>query len=81
MNAEIPFLFAGAFTIAGGVVKEKGWPKNSTKGVIGIVVLVLFASATNDTKIAPLVRAIGLLFLLTAVMATVRAVNYNRKGK
>lgn len=81
MNPEFPFLAAGAVTIIGGAIKEKRWPSNSTKAIIGTVTLVLVASATGGTKVAPLVRAIGLLFLLAAVMATVKVVDKAKKGK
>lgn len=81
MNPEMPFLAAGGIAIAGAAIKEKRWPSNSIKGIIGTVVLVLVASATKDTKIAPLVRAIGLLFLLAATLTTVRIVTDSKKRK
>lgn len=80
MNPELPYLAAGGIAIAGAAVKEKRWPSNSTKGIIGTVILVLVASASKDTVMAPLVRAIGLLFLLAAVLTTVRIVDNSRKG-
>jgi hypothetical protein len=81
VNAELPFLAAGTVTIIGGAMKEKRWPSTSTTAIIGTVVLVLVASASNGTKLAPLVRAIGLLFLLAATMATVKVVQASKKGK
>lgn len=80
MGAEFPFMFAGIVTLAGGAIKEGGWPKDMSKGVIGIVVLILVASATNDTKGAPLMRAFGWLVLLVATMATVKAVNERKRN-
>lgn len=77
----MPFLAAGAVTLVGGAMREKRWPSNSTKSIIGTVVLVLVASATTGSKIAPLVRAIGLLFLLAATMATVKVVTAAKKAK
>lgn len=71
MNPEMPFLAAGAISIAGGVAKHHGFPPNILTSVIGTVVLVIFASATAGSKIAPLVRAIGLLVLLVTVIAAV----------
>lgn len=56
-----------------------GWPVDSTRAVVGTVALVLVASATADTVIAPLVHAIGLLLLMAAVMAAVRAVQTSKK--
>jgi len=73
MHPELPFLGAGAVALIGGAIKERGWPANATTSVVGTVALVLVASATADTKIAPLVRAIGLLLLLASVMAAVNA--------
>jgi hypothetical protein len=73
MNPEMPFLAAGAISLAGGVAKAKGLPSNAMQSVIGTVVLVIVASATANTRIAPLVRAVGLLLLLAATMAAVPA--------
>lgn len=72
MHPELPFLAAGAVAIVGGVIREKHWPANGSKALIGTVALVVASSATTGTRIAPLVHAIGLLLLLTAVMAAVK---------
>lgn len=79
MRPEMPYLAAGAVSIIGGAIAEKGWPKGMTRSLIGTTVLVVAASATADTRIAPLVRAIGLLLLLTSVMASVKAVQEVKK--
>ncbi len=79
MRPEMPYLAAGATAIAGGAIREKAWPQEGAKAALGTLVLVIFVSATAGTKIAPLVRAIGLLLLLTSVMATVNATR--KKGK
>ena len=82
MRPEMPFLAAGAVAITGGAIKERKWPSNATTAVIGTVVLTLAASATADSRIAPLVRAVGLLLLLSSVMAAVTTVqNAKKKGK
>jgi hypothetical protein len=73
MRPELPFLAAGAVAVAGGAIKDKKWPPYTTRAIIGTVALVIVASATSDTRIAPLVRAVGLLLLLTTIMAAVRA--------
>lgn len=73
MRPELPFLASGAVAVIGGAIHEKKWPDNTVRSVIGTVVLVVVASATADTKVAPLVHAIGLLLLLTSIMAAVRA--------
>lgn len=82
MRPEMPFLAAGAIAITGGAIKEHKWPSNATTAVIGTVVLTLAASATAETRVAPLVHAVGLLLLLSSVMATVTSVqNAKKKGK
>ncbi len=80
MRPEMPFLAAGAVSIVGGAIVEKKWPKDTARSIIGTVVLVVVASATANTRVAPLVNAIGLLFLLASVMSAVRAAQAS-KGK
>ena len=72
MKPEMPFLAAGTVAIIGGIRREHGWPHNGLTALIGTIVLVIVASATAGSKIAPLVRAIGLLLLMAAVMAAAR---------
>jgi len=82
-NPEMPFLAAGTIAIIGGIKKEGHFPANGVTAVAGTVVLVIAASATADTKAAPLVHAIGLLFLLTVIMATTqtfRTANEEKKA-
>ncbi len=79
MRPEMPYLAAGAVSIIGGAIREKGWPKDTTWSLIGTVVLVVVASATATTRFAPLVRAIGFLLLLASVMAAVRAAQKKAK--
>jgi hypothetical protein len=77
----MPYLGAGAVAIVGGTIKEGHWPSNGVKALLGTLILVTAASTTNGSRIAPLVRAIGLLLLLASIMATVNAVNAAKKGK
>jgi hypothetical protein len=79
MRPEMPFLAAGVVSVIGGAIKSKKWPDNTARAAIGTIVLVLVASASTNTKAAPLVNAIGLLLLLTSIMAAVRAAQ--TKGK
>jgi hypothetical protein len=80
MHPEMPWLAAGGFAIVGGGIKEGKWNSSHLiPSVIGTIGLVIFASATADTKAAPLVRAVGFLFLLATVSATVRAVYLKKK--
>jgi len=82
MNPELPFLAAGGVAVIGGAIAEKHWPSNGLKAAIGTVALVIAASATANSRIAPLVHAIGLLLLLTSVMAAVKQINTSKaKGK
>lgn len=81
MRPELPFLAAGGVTLIGGAVANHKWPSNSTRIVIGTVTLVVIASATGDTKIGPLVHAVGLLTLLAAAMATTKTIQAAKKGK
>lgn len=81
MRPEFPFLAAGTVALVGGAIAEKKWPENWSSVLIGTVVLVLIASATNDTKIAPLVRAIGMLLVITTIMAAVKKANDTKKVK
>lgn len=68
----MPFMAAGAISIIGGIKREGHFPSNGITAVVGTVVLVIFASATTNTKVAPLVHAMGLLVLLGATYGTVR---------
>jgi hypothetical protein len=82
MRPEFPFLAAGAVAITGGAIREHKWPSHATNAVIGTIVLTVAASASANSRIAPLVHAIGLLLLLASVMAATLAVqNAKKKGK
>lgn len=75
MGPELPYLAAGIVSIVGGAIREKKWPESTVRSIVGTVALVIAASATSNTRVAPLVRAIGMLLLLTSVMAAVKAAN------
>ena len=79
MSPEMPYLAAGAVSIVGGIAREKRFPSHGLNAIIGTVVLVLFASMTAGTKVAPLVRAIGLLLLMAAVIAATPAFNTRKR--
>lgn len=81
MRPEIPYLAAGAIAIGGGVIRDKGWPSNTLHSVIGTVALVIIASATAGTRIAPLVKALGMLLVLAAFIAGTNTVIKAKKGK
>lgn len=73
MRPEMPFLAAGSVALIGGARREKRFPKSGIPAVVGTVVLVIIASATAGTRVAPLVRAIGLLLLMAAVFSATKA--------
>jgi hypothetical protein len=77
MRPELPFLAAGAVAIVGGTKREGKFPANGMQALIATVVLVVAASATANTRIAPLVHAVGLLLLMAAVYGTAR--QYQKK--
>lgn len=76
----MPFLAAGAITLGAGAAREKGWPKEGVRALIGTVALVIVASATAESALAPIVRALGLLVLLVAILAAVPVWTAARKG-
>lgn len=72
-HAELPYLGAGIVALVGGARRQGGWPKYGIEAVVAMIVLVVVASATNGTRLAPLVRAIGMLLLLGAVYGAARS--------
>lgn len=72
MRPELPFLGAGAVALIGGTARAKGFPPNGLNAVVGTTALVIVASATAGSRIAPLVHALGLLLLMASVMAATR---------
>jgi peptidoglycan/LPS O-acetylase OafA/YrhL len=83
VRPELPFLAAGGVAVVGGFAREKHWPKEGTAALIGTGVTVIVASATAGTRIAPIVRAMGLLILLVSVIASVPVLQASqaKKGK
>ena len=81
MRPEMPYLAAGATAVVGGVARDGRFPSEGFNAVIATVVLVIVASMTSGTRIAPLVRAIGLLLFMAAVMAAVTSINNSHKTK
>jgi hypothetical protein len=79
MSPELPFLAAGAVSVVGGAIADKKWPSNGMNALIGTAALVVVASATTGSKAAPLVHAVGLLLLVTSVMAAVRQIQKRKK--
>lgn len=76
----MPYLAAGGISLISGAIVEHKWPSNSTRVLIGTVTLVVIASATGETKLAPLVHAVGLLTLLTAAMAATKTIQASKKA-
>lgn len=80
MAPEVPYLIAGAVSVAGGYAKEHGWPRNGTKAVVATGVLVLVSSVTAGTGIEGFVTALGWLLVAAAVYGAVPALTAG-KGK
>lgn len=76
----MPYLAAGAVSVIGGAVKEKAFPANGVLGITATIFLVIVASMTTNTKIAPLVHAIGMLLLMGAVFATITNIQNAKPG-
>lgn len=79
MRPEMPYLAAGIISLTASVKREGGFPSNGVTAVIATVALVIVASATANSRVAPIVRAIGLLLLMAAIMAA--APTLTSKGK
>ncbi len=71
-NPELPYLAAGAVAVLGATIRDHKLPELTTP-VIGTIGLVIVASATANSRIAPLVSALGYMLLLTTSMAAVSA--------
>lgn len=72
MSPELPYLAAGATAVIGGAIRDKKWPANANRAIIGTIALTLLASASSDTPVAPLVHAVGMLVLLAAALAAIK---------
>ena len=68
MRPELPYLAAGGIVLAGSAIKNKGTPDNMMLSVMGTAILVIVASATGGSRVAPLVHAIGILLVIGAVL-------------
>lgn len=77
MRPELPYLGAGAAALIGGYRTEGGFPENGYKVIIATVVLLAITALTSGTRIAPLVRAIGLVMFMAAVYGAARAYSDN----
>lgn len=78
MRPEMPFLAAGGIVLAGGAIKAKGPPPNALRSLMGTIVLVIVASATAGSKVAPLVQAFGILMVIGALLLATN--NVIKKG-
>jgi hypothetical protein len=72
-NPEFPILATGGIVLLGGWRREKKWPKNGTRSVAALVVLVVIGSALGKTPVGPVISALAWLILLGAVYATIPA--------
>lgn len=72
MRPELPYLAAGAISLIGGARREGGIPSNALPAVVGTVVLVIAASTSTGSAIAPLVRAVGIVLAMSAAIAAAK---------
>jgi hypothetical protein len=77
----MPFLAAGVVAIIGGAIRAGRWPDYTVRAIVGTAALTVAASATGGSAVAPLVRAVGMLLLLTTVMAATLAATERQKAK
>lgn len=68
---EMPYLAAGAVSVIGGAVKEKAFPANGVLSITATIFLVIVVSMTSNTKVAPLMHAIGMLLLMGAIFGVI----------
>jgi len=71
VRPELPYLAAGSLAILTGMARDRAWPKEGHKAIIATIVMVIMASTTAGTKVAPLVRAMGLLLVLGVTLSAV----------
>ena len=71
MNPEFPYLLAGTLSLAAGWKKQGGFPSNGGTAVIATLILVLVASLSAGTKVAPVLRGFGWLLVFAAGSAAV----------
>ena len=80
-SVMLPYLGAGVLAIVAGAIRKKDWPDNTLKSTLATVALMLIAGVASQTKLAPLVKAIGMLLFFAAGMAAVRAGYEAKKRK
>lgn len=80
MRPELPYLAASGVAVVGGTIRDGHLPPIS-RALVGVLALTVVASASNGTRLAPLVHAFGLLVLLVTVIGATNAVIDKRKKK
>jgi hypothetical protein len=58
--------------LIGGIRREGRFPAAGVQALVATAVLVLVASSSGGTRVAPLVRALGLALLLASVIGATR---------
>lgn len=79
-NPTLPILATGGLVIVGGWRREGRWPREGTKAMAATVVLLIVASATAETRAAPVVSALGWLAFLGAVYVVVPGLTKPKVG-
>lgn len=81
MAPELPFIGAGLIALVTGVRREGGFPANGIRMLVALSVLVIVATATSGTKLSPLIRALGVVLLITSLIAFGQTLNMPKPVK
>ena len=76
MRPEMPYLAAGILAIVGGIRKGN---RPAPQTVAAIVFLVILASMSAGGKLAPVVRGLGFILLLSVSITVVPGLSSNTK--
>lgn len=69
MGPELPFIGATIVALVSAVRLEGRWPDGGIKTLIAAAVVIVVASATHGTSLAPLARALGITTLIASILA------------
>ena len=77
LRPEMPYLAAAGVTVAASTYASGHLPALG-KVALGVIGIIVVASATTGTKLAPVMQALGYLVLLAVLMRS--ATMFNKKG-
>lgn len=70
---ETPYIATGVVVVATAIKRDGNVSTRAFQGLFATVLLVLFAAFTGRTAIAPVVRALGILLFIVALIMAVKA--------